>query len=60
MANGGKYTNLIDSVVDFPIGEVDQFDFFESVDRLVYQSLDLVDTGIGSLTQLGYYLEVLH
>ena len=49
MPNRGQDTDLIDCIVDLAIRQVDKFYFFESVDRFIGQSFDLIDTGIGPL-----------
>ena len=59
MPDWGKDTHLIDSVMDLPCGKVEQFDFFECVYRLVNESFDFVDTGVGSFAEFGNDLEIL-
>lgn len=59
MADGGQDAYLIDCVVDFPVGEVDEFDFFEGIYGLVDEPLDFVDAGVGALPQLADDLEVV-
>ncbi len=44
MPNGSQDPDLVDCIVDFAGGQVDQFDLFEGVDGLVHESPHLVDT----------------
>lgn len=45
--------------MNLPGGKVEQFDFFESVYRLVDEPFDFVDTGVGSFAEFGNDLEIL-
>ena len=54
----GQNTDLIDCVVYFSRGEVDQFYFLEGIDALVDQPPHLVDTRIGSFSKFFENLEV--
>ena len=46
MSDRGKNANLIDSIVNLSIWQVNKFDFFESINCLVDQSFDLIDTWV--------------
>ena len=59
MSDWGKDTHLIDGVMDLSGGEVEEFNFFEGVYRLIDKALDFVDTGVSSFAQFGNDLEVL-
>ena len=47
--DGGKDADFVEGVLDLFFGEVGQFDFFEGVDLMVFEALDLVDDGVGAL-----------
>ncbi len=60
MPDGGQNPHFINCVVNLSIREVDQFDFLQGIDGVVDSSLDLVDAGIRSFSQLVYDLEVVY
>ncbi len=56
--DGGKDADFVEGVLLLFFGEVVHFDFFESVDLGVHDSLDLVDAGVGALAEFGQYDKV--
>ena len=48
--DGGKYSNLIDSILKLFFREVIEFDFFEGILLMISQSLHLIDRWISALS----------
>ena len=55
----GENSDLVECIFLFFVGKIVHLDFFQGVDLGVYDSLDLVNTGVGSLSQFGDDHEVL-
>ena len=47
--NGGKDADFIKGVLDLFLWKIGQFDLLERIDLVVFEALDLVDSGIGAL-----------
>jgi hypothetical protein len=52
VADGGENPNLIDCIVYFSVGEVDELDLFEGIDGLIDEPFDLVDARVSTFPQL--------
>ncbi len=47
MTNWGQDADLVNGVMDLSVGEIDEFDFFKGVDRLVDKSLYFINAWVG-------------
>ena len=47
--DGGKDADFVEGVLDLFFGEIGEFDLFEGVDLVVFEALDLVDSGVCAL-----------
>ena len=50
MTNWGQNANLVNSVMDLSIREIDEFDFFKGIDRFVYKALYFIHTWVSALS----------
>lgn len=60
IVNAGENSDFIESIGDFSLIWVGDFDFFEGVDFSVLFSLDFVDAGEGTFTDFGNDFELIH
>ena len=60
MPDRGKNANLVDCIVNLSIREVDEFDLLESINSLVDEPLNFIDTGVSSFSKFSNYLEIIH
>ena len=60
MPDRGKNANLVDCIVNLSIREVDEFDLLESINSLVDEPLNFIDTGVSSFSKFSNYLEIVH
>lgn len=53
MVDGSENAHFVQSVLGLLVGEMGQFDFFESVCLGVRETLDFVDCGVGAFSWVG-------
>lgn len=60
MSDASQYSNLIEGVLLFLIGQVAQLYSLQSILRIIDKPFDSIDAGIGTLTQLLKHLKFLN
>jgi len=60
VGDGGKNSNLIESVSNLSIVSVSNFDFFHGIDTAILFSLNFIDRSECSFSDFGDDIEILH
>jgi len=57
VANTGKDSHFVESILLFLIGEISEFDTLQRILAIVYESLDFIDARVSTLAQFHKYLK---